>query len=393
MEAKPFLHPLFKAKKSDQTTHERHVPAFPGIAEGQHLFCPGPVNVSEEVKRALMHPDIGHREVEFCSVLGQARKKLSSIFGVHNFLKYTTLIINGSGSAANESVFSSIGREKRVLVLANGEFGDRLVDLSRYYQDDVHTLQLRWGKPFDVEKIEKAIEKYDPDLVAMVHHETSTGMLNPIADVGKLARASGKQFFVDAVSSLAAELVDVEANHITFCTSASNKAVASVCGLSFVCGRVSAFEALRDVRSQTRYLDLYRHYRYESDRNQTPNTPSLSVFFALDAALNQIRREGLERRLQRILRFAQLLRSETSKMGIEPLIPVKQMSRVLTTFRIPDHITYQQLRTGLKQQGFVIYGGKGPLENKVFQVANLGELNEGAIHAFLQALRTTLATA
>ncbi len=392
MEAKPRRHPLFPGNEIEKRDLETP-PVFSGIQTDQGLFCPGPVNVSNEVKEALLHPDIGHREVEFTSLLKRIRQKLSSVFGVHNFLKYTSVVINGSGSAANEAVLSSIGRNTRVLVLSNGEFGERLIELSEYYQDNVFTLELNWGESFKPGDIEKALDKYKPDLVAMVHHETSTGMLNPISLVGKLCRTRKVQLFVDTVSSLAAETVDVEKNHITYCTSSSNKAIASVCGLSFVCGRVSAFESLRDVRRQTRYLDLYRHYKYESDLNQTPNTPSLTVYFALETALNQILQDGLPARMAKIERKARLLRSEMAKMGLEAIIPEKQMSRVLTTLRLPDHISYDYLRDALKKRGFVIYGGKGPLENKVFQVANIGEIDDQSIRKFVMALRESLAQA
>ncbi len=392
MEANPTKHPLFPGnQQKDRKSFSPSV--FSGIQIDQGLFCPGPVNVSNEVKEALLHPDIGHREVEFTTLLKRIRQKLSTVFGVRNFLKYTSVVINGSGSAANEAVLSSIGRDTKVLVLANGEFGDRLIELSEYYQETVNSLQLNWGESFRTDAIERALDEYKPDLVAMVHHETSTGMLNPISLVGKMCRARKIQLFVDTVSSLAAETVDVEKNHITYCTSSSNKAIASVCGLSFVCGRVSAFESLRDVRRQTRYLDLYRHYKYETDLNQTPNTPSLTVYFALDAALNQILRVGLPERMAKIERKARLLRSEIAKMGLEAIVPEDKMSRVLTTFRLPDHISYDYLRDALKDRGFVIYGGKGPLENKVFQVANIGEIDKRSIQKFIKALRESLAQA
>ena len=373
MEAKKLPLPLIETSIQEQIE----------IDDNQQLLCPGPVNVAEEVKTALVHSDIGHREHEFSALLKRARSKLSTIFGVRNTLKFTTVIVNGSGSAANEAVFSSLGRDKHILVVANGEFGDRLIDLANFYQDNVDCVQLRWGNVINLAEVEAAIKHFQPDMIAMVHHETSTGMLNPISQVGKLAKQYELEFFVDAVSSLGAENVDVEKNHITFCTSSSNKALASVCGLSFVCGRVSEFEALRDKRRQTRYLDLYRHYRYEHDRNQTPNTPSLTVYFALDAALNRILKEGLNRRLNRIGRLARLLREEMKRLGYQAIIDKKHMSRVLTTFRMPDHFSYEDIRYHLKKNGFVIYGGKGPLENKVFQVANIGEIDESAIRNFV----------
>ena len=176
------------------------------IIAKQMLLCPGPVMLSERVRNALLHSDIGHREEEFSELLDRSRLKLSQVFGVRNHDKYSTVVITGSGSAANESVLSSIGSDKRILILTNGEFGERLIYLADIHQLNIIRFQLEWGEAFKVSDIEKAIEKANPDVVAMVHHETSTGMLNPIDAVGKICKKHEKLFYVDAVSSLGAEL-------------------------------------------------------------------------------------------------------------------------------------------------------------------------------------------
>ena len=187
--------------------------------------------------------------------------------------------------------------------------------------------------------------------------------------------------------------MDVEKNHITFCTSSSNKALASVCGLSFVCGQVAAFESLKDVKSRTCYLNLYNHYRYETQAHQTPNTPNLSVYFALDAALNEVLYEGMHQRYKRHQRFASILRRAMERMGIAFFIPEHHMSNSVTTAWVPAGVPYQRLRDRLKERGFVVYGGKGELADRVFQVANMGNLDEPTIGLFLDALRDVLATA
>lgn len=379
MEARPEVHPLFYESQRRAR-----------IISKQMLLCPGPVMLSDRVRSALLHMDIGHREEEFSDLLDRARLKLSQAFGVRNHDKYTSVVITGSGSAANESVLSSLGAGRRILVLTNGEFGERLIDLAEIHQLNVIRFQLDWGESFNVSDIEQAIEKAKPDVVAMVHHETSTGMLNPIDAVGKICKKHDKLFYVDAVSSLGAEYVNVEKNNIDFCTASSNKALSSVCGLSFVCGKRTAFESLKDVKSRTSYLSLYKHYHYETKLSQTPNTPAVTAMFALDAALDDLLEPGLDDRVRRCRMLASMLREELRSLGLKFIIPEGEMSSVLTTVYLPENIDYQDLREGLKKRGFVVYGGKGPLDNKVFQVANIGTIRRRYISDFAKSLKWVL---
>lgn len=379
MEARPEVHPLYQESQRRAR-----------IIAKQMLLCPGPVMLSDRVRSALLHSDIGHREEEFSDLLDRSRLKLSQVFGVKNHDKYTTVVITGSGSAANESVLSSIGSDKRILILANGEFGERLIGLAEIHQLKVIRFQLEWGESFKVSDIEKAVKQADPDVVAMVHHETSTGMLNPIEAVGRICRKHSKLFYVDAVSSLGAEYVNVEKNHIDFCTASSNKALSSVCGLSFVCGRRTAFESLKDVKSRTSYLNLYKHYHYETRLSQTPNTPAVTALFALDAALDELLQAGLDDRVRRCRMLASMLREELRSLGLKFAIPENHMSSVLTTACLPENISYHDLREGLKKRGFVVYGGKGPLEGRAFQVANIGTVHRKYISDFARSLKWVL---
>ncbi len=360
------------------------------LLKKQILLCPGPVMVSEHVKTALLHPDIGHREPEFSALLKRARAKLSLVFGVIHPDEYATVVINGSGSAANESVISSLGEGRKILVLSNGEFGERLAELSECHELELTHLKYPWGTPIPVAEVERAIAAHDPDVVAMVHHETSTGMLNPIQKIGALTHQAGKWLFVDAVSSLAAEWVDVERNHIDLCTSSSNKALSSCTGLSFVCGRRAVFESLKHVRCRTKYLNLYRHYQMETELAQTPNTPSLTVLFALDAALDELLERGLTNQIHRTRAHATLLREGLRAMGLSFVIPEHHMSNVLTTVAVPEGVDYQAIKDRLKERGYLVYGGKGPLTDKAFQVANIGMVKEQHLHDFLRDLQWIL---
>ncbi len=356
----------------------------------QLLFCPGPVLVSERVKAAFAAPEIGHREVEFSEMLNRVRRKLGKVFGIRNFHRYTTVVLNGGGSAANEAVLGSAAAGRRVLVLSNGEFGERLVTIAQHLGVDVEGLKLRWGQPFDLAAIEAAVTRGRFDALAWVHHETSTGMLNPLADIADLAHRHGLETYVDAVSSLGGVPVDVEDNGLTFCTSSANKAVGSVPGLAFVCGRRDAFEALAPVRAHSPYLDLYRHFSYNDRQHQTPNTPAVTLYFALEAALDELLEEGLASRYVRIRGLAQRLRDGFAGLGLRAILPESHMSPLLTTLELPAGFSSAEFLDRLKRAGYIVYAGKGILRDRAFQVANIGALTMRHVEGFLAALQNII---
>jgi 2-aminoethylphosphonate-pyruvate transaminase len=351
------------------------------------LFCPGPVMVSRRVKAALATPEIGHREIEFSELLNRVRLKLGKVFGIRNFHRYTTVVMTGSGTAANEAVLGTWGVGRRLLVLSNGEFGERLLRLATHVGCTVQPMQVRWGRPFDLAAIDAALAGGGVDAIACVHHETSTGMLNPLAEIASLARRHGVQSYVDAVSSIAGVPIDVETHGITFCTGSANKAIACVPGLAFVCGRRDAFEALATARASSMYLDLYQHFFANDRLYQTPNTPAVPLFFALDAALDEVFAEGLERRFLRYQRLARRLRRGFRRLGLQPLIPSRLTSPLLTTVEIPTGFSATDFHDRLRGAGYIVYPGKGILHDRVFQVANLGALTSRHVDGFLNALQ------
>lgn len=361
------------------------VAAMPGIRR-QLLFCPGPVMVSRRVKRAVAAPEIGHRELEFCELLNRARLKLGKVFGIRNFHRYTTVVLTGSGTAANEALLGTAAVGRRLLIPANGEFGERLVGIARHLGITVTPLPHRWGEPFDLDALEQAMARGNLDAVAWVHHETSTGMLNPIGEIAARARRYGLDTYVDAISSLGGVPVDIETHGLTFCTSSANKAIGSIPGLAFVAGQRDAFEALAPVRARGVYLDLYKHFSYNDKQNQTPNTPAVNLYFALEAALDDILEEGLEQRFARFQALARRLRRGFRRLGLRSLIPAAHMSPLLTTLELPRGFGSREFHDRVKDAGYIVYAGKGILEGRAFQVANIGALTLRHCDAFLASL-------
>lgn len=352
----------------------------------QYLFCPGPVNVAQNVRQAAADNEIGHRESEFCELFVGLQKKLLSLFEIKNKKAYCPIIITGSGTAANEAVLSSLPGEKHVLILSNGAFGERLYDIAFLHNSETTILNFGWGIPIDVALIEQYIRTKPVDTIVMVHHETSTGMLNPIADVGKLSKRYNALFIVDAISSVASEKIELERWNIGFLTTSSSKAISSLPGLSVVVGKQTEFEKLKKTKAKTAYLDLYKFYSFATTLSQTPNTPAVQLFFALDQAIANILRIGVGRYRKQLKKRANALRLGLKKLGLTFLIPEEYMGNVLTSVHVPSSITVLELQNKLRKRNIVVYNGKGSLADKVFQIANMGEITLRDIDMLLRVL-------
>jgi len=354
------------------------------------LFTPGPVNVAKNVREAICKEDICHRETDFDCLLQSVENKLLKLFGIKNIADFRAVVITGSGTAANESILSSVVGNKHILILSNGEFGERLYAISKIHNKNTFLLDFGWGENFDLEIIDSYLKKHDIDIVAMVHHETSSGMLNPLESVGELSKANGSMFIVDCVSSAGAEVIDLEKCHIAFCSSSSSKAIGSYPGLSFVVGKTEEFEKLKHLPAKTTYLNLYTFYHFITTVSQTPNTPAVQLFYALEQALINILNQGVPNHYATLKRKAHLLRKGMLKLGLSFLIDQKDMCSVLTTVHIPSHFDVGIFREKFREKSIIIYEGKGCFKGKVFQVANIGELSYDDIRFFLDSLREVL---
>ncbi len=357
------------------------------------LFTPGPVNVAEDVRLAIAKEDICHREIEFESLLSSIEKKLLSLLQIRQSKRYRAVVVTGSGTAANEAMLSSVVGDGSILILSNGEFGERLHKTSVIHNEHSHLIECPWGQALDLAVIEAYLKTHSINVIAVAHHETCSGMLNPLAAIGALAKAHGAIFIVDGVSSIGAEAIDMETDGIAFCSSSSSKAIGSYAGLSFVVGRTTEFEKLKNHRAKTTYLNLATFYDFQKNRSQTPNTPGVPLFFALEQALTNILREGVVHRFAKIKRKADLLRRGMRKLDLEFVLDEKDMCSMLTTVRLPAALDIGILRQKLRSKSIIIYEGKGCFKGNAFQVGNIGELSDFDIAFFLRTLKAILLTA
>ena len=360
--------------------------------EKYFLFTPGPVNVAKTLRLAISKEDICHRERDFDKLLASIEQKLLSLFQIRRRNQYRAVVITGSGTAANEAILSSVVGTGSILILSNGEFGDRLHKTSLIHNPRTHLIKIPWGKSFDLLEIEAYLKRHKIDVVAMVHHETCTGMLNPLTGIGALVKTQGGIFVVDGVSSVGAEVVDMEVSNIAFCSSSSSKAIGSYPGLSFVIGSKKQFKRLKKYKAKTTYLNLATFYEFLTTRSQTPNTPAVPLFFALEQALSNILNEGVTKRFAAIRARAKQLRLGMRQLNLEFLINEDDMCSVLTTVKVPPSMNVAAIRERLRDDAIIIYEGKGCFAGKVFQVGNIGEMSNFDIQFFLRTLKKVLLT-
>jgi len=358
------------------------------------LFNPGPVVTSAGVKAALVHYDICHRDDDYSGVVRRLQQKLRPVFGASE--EHEMLLLTGSGTAAMEMALSSVVPEgKKVLTVSNGAFGERLGEIARLHRFPHVSLSCPWGTLPDPSALE-AMLIADPDIavVAMIHHETSIGIVNPVGAVGRICRARSVTLVVDAVSSLGAEDVDVVRDNIDVCFSSANKCLHSVSGVSFVCVAPGVWPRIADIPPRVYYLDLKRYRRYLTEVAQTPFTPAVSSFFALEKALDELFEQGgVQGRRETYRRRNLLIRRVLTDLGFQSFTNTGRESHTIMTARVPAFVQIDALYARMKDRGYIIYRCKGELGAHHIQIANMGELPDATIDAFLGAMAEEVALA
>ena len=338
------------------------------------LFSPGPVMVKDNVRWSLLHYDICHRSKEFEDMFVDTQEKINKLFNADD--NYYSVIVSGSGTSANETVLSSIFKPgDAVLLIRNGVFGERLLEILTKYQ------------VVDLLKANPQVK-----VVAMVFHETSTGMINPVHEVGQLCKKYNKIFSVDTVSAAGGENIDVVKNNISVCTSVGGKCVGAFPGSAYVCARKDLLESLTADQCKNVYLSLYKHYQSAKTTHQTPNTPNVTLFWALNTALTNIMNEGLDHQIARYQRCAAIIREGAKELGLRPLLN-EHMSNTVTSFFLPEGIAVQPFLDEMQIRGYTFYIGKGPYAAmNVFQIANMGEIYEQDCYNMLKVVKDVLAS-
>ena len=348
------------------------------------LLNPGPVTLSERVRRSLALPDLCHRESEFFDLQDEARSRLLAVYGL-NPAEWTVVLMTGSGTAAVESMMASVVPEKgRVLIVENGVYGERIAQMCAQYRIPHERVIGSWMEAPDVRAIAARLDAATADSpfthVSVVHHETTTGRLNDLRPLADLCRSRDLTLLLDGVSSFGAEALDFAQGRLAAVAATANKCLHGVPGVSFV---IVKREALAQAVSRTYYLDLGRLARLQDQRN-TPFTPAVHAYYALVEALREFDEEGgRPARYRRYEALAEQAREGLATLGIKTVIPPGESSVVLRSYHLPAGLTYTRLHDELKAGGFVIYAGQGDLAKTLFRISTMGNLAKGDIDRLL----------
>ncbi len=349
------------------------------------LLNPGPVRLSERVRRALLGPDLCHREPEFGALQERVRRQLLAVYGVDPG-SWSPILVAGSGTSAVEAMIASlVPREGFLLVLANGVYGERIESIARVQGIPHRSVRLAWDRPCSSEELARALgTRREVSHLAVVHHETTTGRLNDLESLAEVCRGAGVELLVDAVSSFGAEELDFACPELTAVAGTSNKCLHATPGLGFVIARRSAL-ARGCAPPRTLSLDLLRHHA-EQERASTAFTPPIPAFYALCEALRELADGGgRAARRARYVALSERVTSGLRELGIEPYLAAVESSAVLRSYRLPPGLGYEILHDELKKRGFIIYAGQGGLANDVFRISTLGEIADQDIERLLGA--------
>jgi 2-aminoethylphosphonate-pyruvate transaminase len=355
----------------------------------QVLLNPGPALTSEAVKRAAAGVDMCHREPEFTLLEKRLREQLLRAAAVGPGWRLG--LMSGSGTGADEmAIRAAVRPGKRLLVVVNGVYGERLRAMAERAGIGVVTSERGWTEPADPEEIELLLaSEHDVDAVAVVHHETTTGLLNPVAAIAKTAQDFDVRVVVDGVSSFGVEDLALEGSGVDFLACSSNKCLQGLPGAAFVYVSPSGLERLAEVPPSSVYLDLGAYLQGE-DRGSVPFTPAIPALAALDAALDEFFVVGPAEHRRRYAERAATLDSVLAGLGFEPIVSPEHRSRTVRSIPLPQGIDYPPLHDELKRHGYVIYAGQGPLAKEIFRVCCMGTLEPAVLEAFGHRLSTAI---
>ncbi|QRQ88579.1 2-aminoethylphosphonate aminotransferase [Cupriavidus oxalaticus] len=345
------------------------------------LLNPGPVTLTERVRRSLLQPDLCHRESEFFDLQDEARARLLDVYRL-NPAEWTAILMTGSGTAAVESMIAALVPARgKLLIVENGVYGERITQIAGQYRIDHEVIRHDWMQAPDPDRLAAVLDA-DRAIghVAVIHHETTTGRLNDLHALDVVCRQRGVRLLVDAVSSFGAEPIDFGGS-IAAVAATANKCLHGVPGAAFVIARR---DALAQAASRTYYLDLGRLARLQDQRN-TPFTPSVHAYYALVEALRELDDSGGQpARHAHYAVLAEQVRAGLALRGIASALPADQSSVVLRAYRLPASLSYTQLHDGLKALGFVIYAGQGQLSDELFRISTMGHIQAHDIERLLQ---------
>jgi len=336
------------------------------------LMIPGPVHLHERIIRAMSRQMIGHRTRDFSDILDYCVSVLKKLFET----KGDVAIISGSGTAGMESAIATFSNVKRITCIDNGKFGDRLGKIAERYVEDVDVVRFEWGSSIELEAVERSLSE-GSEVLAFVHNETSTAILNPAEELCKLAKEYDALVIMDAITSVGGDVVEMDRWGVDVAIVGSQKCIGAPPGLCAVAVREKAWEFYNE--RCPFYLDLKAYVKKLKD-SQTPYTPAVPLFFALEEALRIIEEEGLESRIKRHRKLSEFVRRWATESGLElfpKLNEYSSYSNTVTAIKMPNGVSDKELRGKLRERyDILVSGGQEHLKGKIFRIGTMGNVTE-----------------
>ena len=384
------------AEIDDERMYKRAVnEIYPRIleSEGLHkikrevLLNPGPSTTTDSVKYAQVCADICPRELEFGDLMDEITKDLTTFGADYN--EYTTITFASSGTGADEAMISScVPPNGKLLIIDNGSYGARLAQIANTYNIDTTVFKSSPNEPIDIDLLEEEFKNGNYDTFAMVHHETTTGLLNPVEKICPLAKKYGMITIVDTISSYGGMPINFKEMGIDFASCTSNKHFGGMAGIGFVICKRNELLKQKDWPMRNYYFNLYDQYKYFVETKQSRFTPPVQTFYALRQAILETKVETIEKRFERFTECWNILVEAIEDIGLDMIVKKENQSHFITAILNPESSKYDfdEFHDYVKNFGFTIYPGK--LGNVgTFRIANMGDIRPKEMIEFTKILR------
>ncbi len=362
----------------------------PPLSRDKTLFTPGPLNTSAATKQAMLR-DLGSRDAEFIEVVRDVRSRLVGLGDGHE--EYTAILMQGSGTFGVEAVLSSvIPQEGKLLILINGAYGERMLKMADIHRINTVSLRTTEDTVPSPQLLREALQA-DPQIthVAVVHCETTTGIINPIKEYGEIVREFDRIYFVDAMSSFGAYPLDYRGCNIDYLISSSNKCIEGVPGFSFI---IAKMDGLRKTKgfARTLSLDLYAQWEGLERDGQFRFTPPIHVILAFRQALIELEKEGgVTARGARYKHNYELTLAGMQALGFKAYLKPENQGYIITSFYYPSHpnFDFRTFYELLSEKGFLIYPGKLSHAD-CFRIGHVGRLDASNVKSLMSAIASVL---
>lgn len=337
------------------------------------LLGPGPSNIPPRVSKAISDHVVGHLDPVFLSIMEEVQAMLREVFMTENRF---TIPISGTGSAGMESALvNTIERGDNVLVCVNGVFGTRMCDIVERCGGILKRIDAQWGKPVEIDLVRQAMEDFPAKIVAIVHAETSTGVLQPLEEISKIVHGHDALLIIDAVTSLAGVEVKIDDWEVDVCYSGTQKCLSCPPGLAPITFNSRAVEKLKNRKEavQSWYLDMTMLEKYWGPDRVYHHTAPISMIYALRESLRLVLEEGLRQRWERHRKYHNALVSGLEKLGLSMLVEKKYRTPMLNSVIIPEGVDDGSVRNRLlNEYNIEIGSGLGPLKGKIWRIGLMG---------------------